>query len=65
MNDHDILLPEAEVERRTGLSKTTRWRLEKDRRFPQRVKISPRRVVWLQSEIDAWIEARAAERGAS
>tara|TARA_R110000765_G_scaffold37473_1_gene83006 strand:+ start:487 stop:675 length:189 start_codon:yes stop_codon:yes gene_type:complete len=33
--------------------------------FPKPVKIGPRAVAWLQSEIDAWIESKIAEREAA
>jgi prophage regulatory protein len=39
-----------------------RRRLEKLGRFPRRLKLSYRCVKWLETEIDAWIAARAAER---
>lgn len=37
-----------------------RWilKLESAGQFPKRIVLSPRRVAWLESEIDAWIEAR-------
>jgi prophage regulatory protein len=37
-------------------------RLEDAGNFPQRVQISAGRIGWLQREVDAWIEARAAAR---
>jgi prophage regulatory protein len=37
-------------------------RLEDDGSFPQRVHIGTGRIGWLEREIDAWIEARAAAR---
>ena len=39
-----------------------RWimKLESVGQFPKRIVLSPRRVAWLESEIDAWIEARRA-----
>jgi hypothetical protein len=40
------------------------WRLEKAGRFPRRVKLGPNSVGWVSTEIDAWIEARIAERDA-
>jgi len=45
-----------------SLSNTQLIRLERDGRFPRRVYLTPARVVWLESEILEWIEARAAER---
>ena len=37
-------------------------RLEKLGRFPRRVRVGANRVAWLQSEIEAWIAVRVAER---
>ncbi len=37
-------------------------RLEAEGKFPARVQVGGNRVAWLESEINAWIEARAAER---
>ena len=37
-------------------------RLEKLGRFPRRIRVGANRVAWLQSEIEAWIAARVAER---
>lgn len=39
------------------LSDVTIWRLEKAGKFPKRRQISPGRVGWLASEVDAWIES--------
>ena len=37
-------------------------RLEKRGRFPRRLHLGANRVVWLKSEIEEWINDRAAER---
>ncbi len=37
-------------------------RLEKDGKFPRRVQVGPNRVAWLESEVEAWVAARVAER---
>lgn len=47
-------LPWAEVRHATGLSRTTAWRLQKCGDFPAGYKISPGRVGYDQSEIEAW-----------
>lgn len=47
------------------LSRAQLWRLEKTKRFPQRVRIGERTVAWDADEIAAWLEARKAERGAA
>ena len=50
-----------EVHARTGLSRTTIWRLEKIKDFPQSVRISPGRRAWRESDLDRWIAARLGE----
>lgn len=56
----DRFLRESDVRRISGLSRTTRWRLERAGKFPRRRQISANAVGWLESEIADWIEARAA-----
>jgi len=52
------ILRRLDVQRVTGLSKATLWRLVKTGDFPQPIKLSERAVGWKASEIDAWIESR-------
>ncbi len=60
MNDNiDGFLGEADVKRITSLSRTTRWRLERQGSFPRRRRISANRIAWLESEVLAWVAARA------
>lgn len=40
------------------------WRREREGTFPRRVKLGGNRVAWIEDEIDAWVEARIAERDA-
>jgi prophage regulatory protein len=49
-----------EVERVTGLSRTTIWRLERQNEFPRRRRLSANAVGWLESEIRAWMSERRA-----
>ena len=37
-------------------------KLESEGRFPRRVTLSPAKVCWIRSEVESWIEAKAAER---
>jgi prophage regulatory protein len=37
-------------------------RLEKQGKFPRRIQVGPNRVAWLESEVDAWVAERVAER---
>ncbi len=45
-----------------GYSRMHVDRLEKAGRFPRRVQLGPNSVGWLENEVLAWIEARAAAR---
>lgn len=46
------------IEKVTGLSTTTIWRLEKRGKFPQRIQLSDNRTGWFADEVEAWQEAR-------
>lgn len=39
----------------TLIQDPTRRRMEKSGFFPKRIRITPRRVAWRQSEVDDWI----------
>jgi prophage regulatory protein len=52
------LLKKAEVEQITSLSATEIQRREKDGTFPLHLSISPKRVAWIASEIEAWVQAK-------
>jgi len=54
----DRFLREPQVKDITGLSRTSRWRMERERLFPKRRQISPGAIGWLESEITKWIEER-------
>ena len=47
-----------DVTSRTKLSRVTIWRLENEGKFPQRIKISSKRIGWLEDEVTKWIEKR-------
>jgi len=51
---------EPECQQITGLSRSTRWRLEREGKFPARHYISQNTIGWLASEIDQWIESRTS-----
>ena len=51
-----IRLPE--VKRRTGLSKSTIYRIEGEGRFPRRVQLGLRATAWREDEVQTWIESR-------
>ena len=53
-----------EVCDRSGLKRSQIFYLEKNGKFPRRVKISERAAGWVETEIDRWIESRIiASRG--
>ena len=63
MTDDDRLLHRAEVEARTGLSRSAIYRLMREENFPTPIKIGPRAVRWPQSEINEFIAARPRATG--
>ena len=58
----DRLIDAKERRRLVPFSDMHVWRLERDGKFPKRIKIGPNRVAWQLSEILAWIEAKARAR---
>jgi len=50
----------ATVRDRTGLSRSTIWRLERQGAFPKHRRISANAVAWLEREIDEWVLSKAA-----
>jgi prophage regulatory protein len=56
VNDHVLRLPQ--VSKKTGRAPATIWKDVSDRIFPPPFPIGERAVGWLESEIDAVIEAR-------
>ncbi len=57
------LLHLKEVLNRTSLSRTSIYRLMARGRFPESVALGSR-VAWVESEVQAWIQARIEERAA-
>ena len=51
-----------QVKERVPYSRMHIDRLEKAGKFPQRIKLGDNAVGWFESEIDAWVEAKAAQR---
>ena len=54
-----IILRRPQVEARTGLSRSTLYQYIQDDLFPRPVSLGARAVGWLESEVNAWIAARA------
>lgn len=66
MTDHttaDRFLTRAEVERRTGLSRSTIYRLMRVGRFPRPYRVGLRGVRWSERDINAWLASRPRSCG--
>jgi prophage regulatory protein len=60
MTDDDRFLRLPDVERLTGLRKSTIYDLIAKREFPDRRQIAPKVVIWLESEVRRWMAERLA-----
>jgi prophage regulatory protein len=56
--DDVIFLRLPEVKAVTGLSKTSLYGLIRDRNFPAPVRVGPRAVAWVKSEVKQWAANR-------
>ena len=54
----DPIIREPECRVLTGLSKTTRWRMERAGQFPGRIRLSANACGWRLSAINAWLVGR-------
>jgi len=54
------LLRFPEVRERTGLSRSTIWRLERRGAFPRHHRISANAVAWIEDDIANWIRSKIA-----
>ena len=57
MKMHDRLLRRREVEKITGIGRSSIYRLMKKGKFPRRVRIGSNAVRWRLSEIMAWLKS--------
>ena len=55
----DRFIGEPEIKKITSLSRSTRWRLEREGKFPKKHHLSANRIGYLQSDIKEWLESRA------
>ena len=49
------------VRERTGLSRSTIWRLEREGEFPKHRRISSNVVAWVEDEVLSWIHSKIAD----
>jgi prophage regulatory protein len=54
------ILRTREVVEEYGVSRSFIWRGEKAGTFPKRVKLGPRAVGWLKSDLDEWLQSLKA-----
>jgi len=55
-------LKRKEVERITGLSRSTIYRLMDQGKFPRPLTVSSMAVRWIESEIQEWLDQKVKER---
>jgi prophage regulatory protein len=55
------ILRKRAVSERTGLPHSSIYRFVDEGRFPPPIRLGPRTIGWLESEVDAWIADRIAE----
>ncbi len=63
LTDQDMLLTRREVERLTGLSRSTIYRKMREGTFPVPLKVSERAVRWRESDIRAYVDSRPRSYG--
>ncbi len=56
------VLTTAQLRERVPFSRMHFWRLARDGKFPRPIKLGPRRLGWIEAEIEKWVADRAAER---
>ena len=56
---------EAQVAKYTGLSRTSRWQLEREGQFPKKLQLSVRATGYWAHEVIAWATSRPIACGAS
>ena len=54
-----------EVQVRTGLGRSTLYKLLSEGSFPQSITLGARAVGWLSSEVDGWIQSKVEERNSA
>lgn len=56
---HTGLLTAGDLTALLGISKSTLYRLIKGRSFPAPLRLSPNRVAWRSSDVDAWLDRQS------
>lgn len=58
---NSVVLRRPQVQRRTGLARSTIYELISAGKFPTSIQLTDRSVGWLAHEIDDWIASRVAQ----
>ena len=48
----------SDVKERTGLSRTSVYRLMREKDFPQSIPLGEQMVAWIEQEVEQWIDDR-------
>ena len=59
----DRLLRRREVEKITGIARSSIYRLMEAADFPRAVRVGPAAVRWRESEVNAWVNSRPRALG--
>lgn len=59
------LIRRKEVQAKTGLGASSIYAMMKQGNFPQSLKLSERRVAWVESDVDQWVADRIASHETS
>ena len=59
------LIRRKEVQAKTGLGASSIYAMMKNGEFPQCLNLSERRVAWIESDVDQWINERIASHKAA
>jgi predicted DNA-binding transcriptional regulator AlpA len=55
------LLRERELRERLGISHSTIWRMLRNKRFPEPIRLSARVKAWRLADIERWLSERASQ----
>ncbi len=62
MSNNPVILRLPQTIEKTKLSRSTIYLLESRGEFPKKIKLSPRTMGFLESEVDQWLADKAANR---
>ena len=63
ITEQQRIMRKPEIRYITGLSDITVWRMERDGKFPKRVRLGGNSCGWLAGEVNTWLAQRVEARG--